>query len=87
VSTCHVTFEIMKDASVFFPRWVLCGLAHTLECFGRISGGNSKMFINNGLCSIRGPFSFVSTIKELLEIKKSGCGLESREYGRSDLLR
>jgi hypothetical protein len=30
----------------------------------------------------RGPISLVSTIEELLEIKSSGSGLESREYGR-----
>jgi hypothetical protein len=29
-----------------------------------------------------GPLSLVSTIKELLERKSSGSGLESREYGR-----
>jgi hypothetical protein len=32
----------------------------------------------------RGPFSLVSTIEELLEIKSSGSGLESQEYGRRD---
>jgi hypothetical protein len=31
----------------------------------------------------RGPLSLVSTIEELLE-RKSGSGLESREYGRRD---
>jgi hypothetical protein len=31
----------------------------------------------------RGPLSLVSTIEELLRRKSSGCGLESREYGRS----
>jgi hypothetical protein len=30
----------------------------------------------------RDPLSLVSTIEELLERKSSGCGLESREYGR-----
>jgi hypothetical protein len=30
----------------------------------------------------RGPLSLVSTIEELLERKRSGFGLESREYGR-----
>jgi hypothetical protein len=30
----------------------------------------------------RGPLSLVSTIKELLERKSSGSGLQSREYGR-----
>jgi hypothetical protein len=29
----------------------------------------------------RGPLRLVSTIEELLEIKSSGSGLESREYG------
>jgi hypothetical protein len=33
----------------------------------------------------RGPLSLVSTTEELLERKSSGSGLESREYGRSDL--
>jgi hypothetical protein len=32
----------------------------------------------------QGPLSLVSTIKELLERKRSGFGLESREYGRRD---
>jgi hypothetical protein len=32
----------------------------------------------------RGPFSLISTIKELLERKSSGSGRESREYGRRD---
>jgi hypothetical protein len=32
----------------------------------------------------RGPLSLVSTIKELLERKSSGSGLEIREYGRRD---
>jgi hypothetical protein len=31
-----------------------------------------------------GPFSLVSTTEDLLEIKSSGSGLESREYGRKD---
>jgi hypothetical protein len=35
----------------------------------------------------RGPFSLMSTIKELLERKSSGSGLEIREYGRRDPLR
>jgi hypothetical protein len=30
----------------------------------------------------RGPLSLVSTIEDLLERKNSGCGLESRGYGR-----
>jgi hypothetical protein len=30
----------------------------------------------------RGPLSLVSIIKELLERKSGGSGLESREYGR-----
>jgi hypothetical protein len=30
----------------------------------------------------RGPLSLVSIIEELLERKKSGSGLENREYGR-----
>jgi hypothetical protein len=32
----------------------------------------------------RGPLSLVSTIKQLLETKSSGSGLEIREYGRMD---
>jgi hypothetical protein len=32
----------------------------------------------------RGPFSLVSTTKELLGRKNSGSGLKSREYGRRD---
>jgi hypothetical protein len=32
----------------------------------------------------RGPLSLVSTTQELLEIKSSGSGLESGEYGRKD---
>jgi hypothetical protein len=32
----------------------------------------------------RGPLSLVSTIEELLGRKRSGSGLESREYGRRD---
>jgi hypothetical protein len=32
----------------------------------------------------RGPLSLVSIIEELLGRKSSGCGLESREYGRLD---
>jgi hypothetical protein len=32
----------------------------------------------------RGPLSLVSTIEELLEIKSSGSGLETREYGSRD---
>jgi hypothetical protein len=32
----------------------------------------------------RGTLSLVITIEELLEIKSSGFGLESREYGRRD---
>jgi hypothetical protein len=32
----------------------------------------------------RGPLSLMSTIKELLERKSSGFGLESREYGHRD---
>jgi hypothetical protein len=31
-----------------------------------------------------GPFSLVSTIEELLELKSSGSGLENRDYGRRD---
>jgi hypothetical protein len=34
----------------------------------------------------RGPLSFVSTTDELLGRKRSGSGLESREYGRKDPL-
>jgi hypothetical protein len=34
--------------------------------------------------SERGPLSLVSTIEELLDRKSNGCGLESREYGRTD---
>jgi hypothetical protein len=30
----------------------------------------------------RGPFSLVSTIEELLRRKRSGSGLENRDYGR-----
>jgi hypothetical protein len=30
----------------------------------------------------RGPLSLVSTTEELLGRNSSGCGLESREYGR-----
>jgi hypothetical protein len=37
--------------------------------------------------NIRGPLSLVSTIEELLQRKRSGSGLESREYGHRDLLR
>jgi hypothetical protein len=32
----------------------------------------------------RGPLSLVSTIEELLEGKRTGSGLEIREYGRRD---
>jgi hypothetical protein len=32
----------------------------------------------------RGPLSFVSTNEDLHEIKSSGYGLESPEYGRRD---
>jgi hypothetical protein len=32
----------------------------------------------------RGPLSLVSTIEELLERKRSGSGLEIREYGHRD---
>jgi hypothetical protein len=32
----------------------------------------------------RGPLSLVITIEELLERKRSGSGLEIREYGRRD---
>jgi hypothetical protein len=32
----------------------------------------------------RGPLSLVSTTEELLERKSSGCGLESRDYGRRE---
>jgi hypothetical protein len=35
----------------------------------------------------RGPFSIVSTIQGLLERKRSGSGLENRQYGRGDPLR
>jgi hypothetical protein len=35
----------------------------------------------------RGPLSLVSTIEELLGRKNSGSSLESRQYGRGDLLR
>jgi hypothetical protein len=35
----------------------------------------------------RGPLSLVSTNEELLGRKSSGCGLDSREYGRRDPLR
>jgi hypothetical protein len=35
----------------------------------------------------RGPLSLVSTIEELLVRESSGSGLETREYGRRDLLR
>jgi hypothetical protein len=35
----------------------------------------------------RGTLSLVGTIEELLGINSSGSGLESREYGREDLLR
>jgi hypothetical protein len=35
----------------------------------------------------RGPLSLVSTIEELLGRNSSGCGLETREYGRGDPLR
>jgi hypothetical protein len=33
----------------------------------------------------RGPISLVSTTEELIERKSSGSGLESREYGRTDV--
>jgi hypothetical protein len=33
---------------------------------------------------VRGPLSLVSSTEELLERKKSGSGLEDREYGRRD---
>jgi hypothetical protein len=32
----------------------------------------------------RGPLSLVSTTEELFERKRSGSGLEIREYGRRD---
>jgi hypothetical protein len=32
----------------------------------------------------RGPLSLMSTVEELLGRNSSGCGLESREYGRKD---
>jgi hypothetical protein len=32
----------------------------------------------------RGPLNLVSTIEDVLERKSSGCGVESREYGRRD---
>jgi hypothetical protein len=32
----------------------------------------------------QGPLSLMSTIEEQLGRKSSGCGLESREYGRRD---
>jgi hypothetical protein len=35
----------------------------------------------------RGPLSLMSTTEELLGRKRSGSGLESREYGRRDLSR
>jgi hypothetical protein len=35
----------------------------------------------------RGPLSLVNTIEELLGRKRSGSGLENREYGRGDPLR
>jgi hypothetical protein len=35
----------------------------------------------------RGPLSLVSTTEELLGRKRSGSGLENREYGRRDALR
>jgi hypothetical protein len=34
----------------------------------------------------RGPLSLVSAIKELLERKSGGSGLENRDYGRRDPL-
>jgi hypothetical protein len=34
----------------------------------------------------RGPLSLVSTTEELLEIKSRGSGLESRDYGRGDVV-
>jgi hypothetical protein len=34
----------------------------------------------------RGPLSLVSTTEKLLQRKSSGSGLETREYGRRDLL-
>jgi hypothetical protein len=34
----------------------------------------------------RGPLSLVSIIEELLGRNSSGSGLESREYGRRDVL-
>jgi hypothetical protein len=33
----------------------------------------------------RGPLSLVSTIKEVLERRSSGSGLENRDYGHRDL--
>jgi hypothetical protein len=35
----------------------------------------------------RGPLTLVSTIEQLLGRNSSGSGLETREYGRGDLLR
>jgi hypothetical protein len=35
----------------------------------------------------RGPLSLVSTTEGLVERKRSGSSLQSREYGRRDLLR
>jgi hypothetical protein len=35
----------------------------------------------------RGPLDLMSTIEELFERKRSGSGLENREYGHKDLSR
>jgi hypothetical protein len=39
------------------------------------------------VCLERSPLSLVSTIEELLGIKRSGSSLENRDYGRRDLPR
>jgi hypothetical protein len=67
----------------------LCGLVVRVPGYrsrglGSIPGTTTFFWEVVGL--ERSPLSLVSTIKKLAERKSSGPGLESREYGRGDLL-
>jgi hypothetical protein len=77
-------FRVIFPFSVIFRSWPplwSCGQSSWLQI--ERSGFDSRRYqiFLEVVCLVRGPFSLVSSIQELLGRKSSGFGLEKREYG------
>jgi hypothetical protein len=88
VSSKYIIFRSSSYEAQHYTCDRLCGLV--VRVLGYRSGGPGLIpgtTKKKGMGLERGPLSFVSTTKELLERKSSGSCLENREYGRRDLSR